>query len=273
MDVDKIEAPSKKVDEMRFDPHIVAAFVSPSGNGLKALFAIPNDVKKHQDAFESAKRYLSTYGLKADESGKDVSRLCFLSHDKEIHYAPDAVELPVVIDKERIEHVTRAVKGDRIGDRYEQSSDVRERSKGILQRSGWQIQRGDSERTYCTRPGKNSGVSGELRNDGSFFCYSDSASPLEPLHNYSAFALCTIVEHGGDFKKAAKALAEEFGDKTNVDAKDFYNKNTSFSEYTEKKEIEVDAKKREAMGRVPTWTFACDTPEDLTKIILQRYPA
>ena len=272
MDVDKIESPSKKVDEMRFDPHIVVAFVSPSGNGLKAIFAIPSDVKKHQDAFESAKRYLSTYGLKADESGKDVSRLCFLSHDKEIHYAPDAVELPVVVEQERLERVRSTNKSDRIGDRYEQSANVRERSVSLLQSLGWQIQRGDSERTYCTRPGKNSGVSGELRNDGSFFCYSDSASPLEPLHNYSAFALYTIAEHKGDFKQAAKALAEEFGDKTNVDAKDFYNKNKSYEEYTEEQKIEVDAKKQETMGRVPTWTFACDTPEDLTKIILQRYP-
>ncbi len=272
MDVDKIEHPSRKVDEMRFDPHIVAAFVSPSGNGLKAIFAIPCDTKKHQDSFESAKRYLATYGLQADESGKDVSRLCFLSHDSEIHYAPDAVELPVIVESERVEFVKSTVKGDRIGDKYEQSPDVRERSKQLLQSMGWQIQRGDSVRTYCTRPGKNAGVSGELRSDGSFFCYSDNAPPLEPLHNYSPFALYTVANHKGDFKQAAKELASEFGDNTSTDGKDFYNKHGKESYETPEQQEAIDAKKQEAMGRVPLWTFACDTPADLTKIILQRYP-
>lgn len=272
MDVDKIESPASKVDEMRFDPHIVAAFVSPSANGLKAIFAIPSDVEKHADAFESAKRYLSTYGLEADESGKDVSRLCFLSHDEEIHYAPDAIELPVLIEEEErvvTEERSKAPRGDRIGDRYEESPNVRERSVGILQRLGWQIQRGDGERTYCTRPGKSRGVSGELRSDGSFFCYTDGASPLEPLKNYSPFALYTIVEHGGNFKEAALALADEFGEETPiVDGRDFYNKNGAVEE-AETKELTA---RQEQAGKLSLWTYGNECPDDLKKKILMRYP-
>ncbi len=270
MDVDKIDAPAKKVDEMRFDPHIVAAFVSPSGNGLKAIFAIPSDIEKHRDAFESAKRYLSTYGLEADESGKDVSRLCFLSHDPEIHYAPDAVELPVHAEEQIIAQATpTAATGDRIGDRYASSPNVRERSVAILQSLGWQLQRGDSERTYCTRPNKKGGVSGELRSDGSFFCYTDSAAPLEALQNYSPFALYTTAEHGGDFKAAALALAEEFGDnEPPVDGRDFYNKQGAI----EAQEVELDERKAKAIGNMPTWTSANEIPDDLNKLIMQRYP-
>jgi len=270
MDVDKIDTPAKKVDEMRFDPHIVAAFVSPSGNGLKAIFAIPGDVEKHRDAFEAAKRYLSTYGLEADESGKDVSRLCFLSHDAELHYAPDAVELPVHIEEQVIaQKVSNAATGDRIGDRYAAAPNVRERSVAILQRLGWQIQRGDSQRTYCTRPGKQGGISGELRSDGSFFCYTDSASPLEPLQNYSPFALYTAAEHRGDFKAAALALAEEFGDnEPPVDGRDFYNKTGA----VESQEAEIEDRKAAAIGSMPTWTSANEIPEDLNKLIMQRYP-
>jgi len=271
MDVDKIESPSSKVDEMRFDPHIIAAFVSPSGNGLKAIFAIPSDVENHRDAFESAKRYLSTYGLEADESGKDVSRLCFLSHDPEIHYAPDAVELPVCSEEQEIvaKIESKTPTGDRIGDRYAASANVRERSVAILQRLGWQLQRGDSSRTYCTRPEKRGGVSGELRIDGSFYCYTDSAAPLEPMQNYSPFALYTTVEHAGDFKAAALALAEEFGDsEPPVDGRDFYNKN----EAVETQQIEVDERKAQAIGNMPTWTSADEIPDDLNKLIMQRYP-
>jgi len=272
MDVDKIESPASKVDEMRFDPHIVAAFVSPSGNGLKAIFAIPSDIEKHADAFESAKRYLSTYGLEADESGKDISRLCFLSHDEEIHYAPDAIELPVLIEEEeRVlnEERSKERRGDRIGDRYEQSPNIRERSVAILQSLGWQIQRGSGERTYCTRPGKSRGVSGELRNDGSFFCYTDGASPLDPQTNYSAFALYTIAEHGGDFKSAALALAPEFGDDTSVvDGRDFYNK----GEAIEASEKNREDRKQEIISSFPLWTGGDEYPRDLEKQILMRYP-
>lgn len=269
MDVDKIQNPSQKVDEMRFDPHIVAAFVSPSGNGLKAIFAIPAEIDKHQDSFEAAKRYLSTYGLEADESGKDVSRLCFLSHDPEIHYAPDAIELPVHIEREE-KRVSQPAsnKGDRIGDRYAESSDVRDRTVAILQKLGWQIQRGDSDRTYCTRPGKSRGVSGEIRSDGSFFCYSDEASPLQASTNYSAFALYTQAEHSGDFKAAALALADEFGDNESaVDGREFYNK----TNVKEAGEVEQE-KRAEQIGTIPLWTSANETPEDLQKLIMKRYP-
>ena len=270
MDVDKIEAPSSKVDEMRFDPHIVAAFVSPSANGLKAIFAIPKSVERHAEAFESAKRYLATYGLNADESGKDVSRLCFLSHDSEIHYAPDAVELPVYVAEHSTQvYEKKTPQGGRIGDRYEESPNIRERSVAILQRLGWQIQRGDGDRTYCTRPGKSRGVSGELRSDGSFFCYTDGASPLEPLRNYSAFALYTIAEHRGDFKEAAKSLAEEFGEKNNpIDGRDYYNKNDSKEEEQQAK----PTKREEIVGNLSLWTGGDEYPEDLKKKIIMRYP-
>lgn len=271
MDVDKIKSPATKVDEMRFDPHVVAAFVSPSGNGLKAIFAVPAEADRHKDSFESAKRYLATYGLEADESGKDVSRLCFLSHDPQIHYAPDAVELPIYEDTNNYieERPSKALKGDRIGDRYSESPDVRERSVAILQSLGWQIQRGSGERTYCTRPGKTRGVSGELRSDGSFFCYTDGASPLEPQTNYSSFALYTIAEHGGDFKSAAQALASEFGDDTSeVDGRDFYNKGSAI----EASEKEIEDRKEEIISSFPLWTGGDEYPADLEKQILMRYP-
>ena len=270
MDVDKIEAPSTKVDEMRFDPHIVAAFVSPSGNGLKAIIAIPKSVERHTEAFMSAKSYLSTYGLTADESGKDVSRLCFLSHDSQIHYAPDAVELPVYV----AEHTTqvyekRSHSGDRIGDRYERSANVRDRSVDVLKKLGWQIQRGDGDRTYCTRPGKSRGVSGELRTDGSFYCYTDGASPLEPLRNYSAFALYTTAEHRGDFKEAAKSLTEEFGEKYNhMHGIDYYNKNDSKQAI---QGAELSPKQEISIG-LSNWERGSECPKDLDKQVAMRFP-
>lgn len=79
------------------DPYIFAAFVSPSGKGLKFLIqtdispewnegaAAINDV--HGKTFLSFQHYFeATYKLKIDPSGKDCSRLCFLSYDPNLYY-------------------------------------------------------------------------------------------------------------------------------------------------------------------------------------------
>ncbi len=79
-------------DKLKTDVHLFAMFVSPSGNGLKLLFKIDMEgtivadaILVHESYFRVIADYLGrTYHIKADESGKDVSRLCFLSYDKDI---------------------------------------------------------------------------------------------------------------------------------------------------------------------------------------------
>lgn len=75
------------------DPHTFALFTSPSGNGLKWVLPIPraaND-SEHKEAFAAVAAYLADcYGITPDESGKDVARLCFLSHDPEAVHNPNA---------------------------------------------------------------------------------------------------------------------------------------------------------------------------------------
>lgn len=74
------------------DRHVLAAFRSPSGDGVKVLVPIAG-------TWESIWRGLATHmdsvhGLKADEARKDVYGLCFASHDPALFVAqyPDAVE-------------------------------------------------------------------------------------------------------------------------------------------------------------------------------------
>ena len=70
------------------DPHVLTVFVSPSGNGLKAVVPIAaTDAASHKSAFHLAEAYFAERGLSADPSGKDVSRLCFISHDPELWIA------------------------------------------------------------------------------------------------------------------------------------------------------------------------------------------
>jgi hypothetical protein len=64
-------------------------FVSPSGDGLK--WVIPIDLTKagHQDYFKAVANYIQqTYQLDVDQSGKDISRACFLPQDPNIFINP-----------------------------------------------------------------------------------------------------------------------------------------------------------------------------------------
>lgn len=71
-------------DALAQDAHVVAAFVSPSGRGVKALVRVDAvaDADEHAEAFAKlVEHFAQAHGVKLDTSGKDVSRLCFVSHD------------------------------------------------------------------------------------------------------------------------------------------------------------------------------------------------
>lgn len=71
-------------DTLGTDPHALAAFVSPSGRGVKAVVYVgtcPDDAEA-KSAWRALAEYLATtYQIETDPSGKDVCRLCFVSHD------------------------------------------------------------------------------------------------------------------------------------------------------------------------------------------------
>jgi hypothetical protein len=79
------EAEAVKVrDTLARDVHVHAAFISPSGRGVKALVRVDPcaDAGEHEAAFAALGAHFSSrHGIALDTSGKDVSRLCFVSHD------------------------------------------------------------------------------------------------------------------------------------------------------------------------------------------------
>jgi len=57
-------------------------FISPSGNGLKVFVEVSTELEHHDIAYLQVQKYYEdATGLKADQSCKDVTRLCFMSHD------------------------------------------------------------------------------------------------------------------------------------------------------------------------------------------------
>lgn len=71
-------------DRIGKDPHILAAALSPTGEGVKAIMRIPvcETPDEHKRAFLAADAYmLATYGLSLDKSTKDPGRVCYVTHD------------------------------------------------------------------------------------------------------------------------------------------------------------------------------------------------
>lgn len=80
LDFDNLEKPEKFRDSLKKDEFIFSAWISPSGDGVKALVKIPAEAENHKLYFQSfQKRYPDI-----DNSGSDVSRVCFESFDPSI---------------------------------------------------------------------------------------------------------------------------------------------------------------------------------------------
>jgi len=93
--------------------------------------------------------------------------------------------------------------GGRPGDDYNERGDVR----ALLLKHGWALVK-PGENEYWRRPGKDRGWSATLRGRV-FYCFSSNAAPFEEQHAYAPFSVYTLLEHGGDFGKAAATLRGE----------------------------------------------------------------
>ncbi|MCD4833847.1 MAG: hypothetical protein K8R31_08645 [Bacteroidales bacterium] len=95
LDIDKLDNDElKRVKSVLFRDNFIFSFwESPSGNGIKGLIKLEYlNLKEEYDqnnihgfAFNVISKYfLESYDIELDESGKDITRLCFLSHDPNI---------------------------------------------------------------------------------------------------------------------------------------------------------------------------------------------
>jgi hypothetical protein len=81
------ELKEKLLQDEYFETELL--FISPSGDGLKWIIAIDLNEFSHQEWFLSVANYIkSSYGLEVDQSGKDISRACFLPYDPDIYINP-----------------------------------------------------------------------------------------------------------------------------------------------------------------------------------------
>ena len=88
----------------------------------------------------------------------------------------------------------------------------------MLERHGWLLLQTYGEEQRWSRPGRDPpSVSATTDHDGHtgiFYCFSSNAAPFfDANQGYSRFQVFSILEHGGDYKAAARELvAKGFGD-------------------------------------------------------------
>ena len=63
--------------------YVYSVFISPSGNGLKALVKIPQDVDNHINYFNSLEKHFDSQYF--DKTCKNISRVCYESYDPLVH--------------------------------------------------------------------------------------------------------------------------------------------------------------------------------------------
>jgi hypothetical protein len=209
-DLDGLDDPAAVREALRPDDYVFAAFISPSGRGLKVVFNC-NTGASHADNFAAMEHHLRTkYALATDPSGKDVSRLCFVSHDPELHHNPFAAPLPAF---------AATVEAPAIPDRpapakpttadIKPGEDFNRRGAAqipdLLRSAGWS-QVGDGEN--WTRPGKTGGISATWNHNGceALKVFTSNAAPFEAGKAYGPFQILSLLRHGGDFRAAAVDL-------------------------------------------------------------------
>lgn len=68
-------------DSLQDNEYIFSAFISPSGNGVKAIVKIPDEVHNHKKYYEAL---CETFDSFLDYKTKDVSRVCYESYDPDL---------------------------------------------------------------------------------------------------------------------------------------------------------------------------------------------
>ena len=81
MDFDKCRI-VEKMNELSKNKYVIACWVSPSGNGVKALVEV-SEPERHLEHFDALLEDFEDL----DPSGRNLSRVCFESYDPDMYIA------------------------------------------------------------------------------------------------------------------------------------------------------------------------------------------
>jgi hypothetical protein len=103
LDFDKLDDVLGYKEQLKSNDFIMAAWISPSGNGVKALVKIP--IIKNDAEYKNIFKQLKELFPLLDDSGSDISRLCFESYDPDIYINLDSEKFIPTYPSQAIEVV------------------------------------------------------------------------------------------------------------------------------------------------------------------------
>jgi len=209
IDFDHIDNPTEFRDKIASDPFTLSSFLSVSGTGVAAIVKVESE--KFKDAFLNLEQYyLKKYNKEIDAACKNNNRLRFLSHDADIKINMKSKQFKDYSLAKEDEHQpilsTSTTNEERPGDTYNEKADI----PTLLVNHGWSLFKNGAEQQW-TRPGKKVGISATW-NGQHLYMFTSNAPGFEAGQGYTPFAVYSILEHGGDYNSATKALGEEYNE-------------------------------------------------------------
>jgi len=124
LDLDHIEGDPQILKKTAAgDSNTLAAFVSPSNDGIKILVKVNSDKEHHKVALDQvADHYERLLDTPVDRSGKDLARLCFLSFDPDIYVNYDSQVFEVDIKVGSADKLQKSVRLFKEADKLTQRS-------------------------------------------------------------------------------------------------------------------------------------------------------
>ena len=84
--------------KLQKDPFTFALFTSPSGNGIKVLVKIPEEVDNHKSYFNALEKHYNSEHF--DKACKNLSRVCYESYDPKVYVNVDSKLWDTLDEKE-----------------------------------------------------------------------------------------------------------------------------------------------------------------------------
>ena len=99
LDYDKVEDVRMLKSKLEKQPYTYSAFISPSGNGVKAFIKTNAEFHNHKNVFKIVRDYYDNLmGIESDKSVSDPGRLCFVSFDPDLYMNEDST--PFIINSD-----------------------------------------------------------------------------------------------------------------------------------------------------------------------------
>src|ERR1043166_4694664 len=154
-------------------PYLWGLFISPSGEGIKAVFRVPAEVATHKQSHRAAERHVRELtGIQIDETCKDPARLCFVSSDPNAYHNPEAQELKPLSEPQKPKpvYMDGALRSDML---------LRERiASELLGSLSWSAEKSGY---FCKCPGETHHTNGT--GEKHTIVYLDGAPTVKCQHN------------------------------------------------------------------------------------------